>query len=165
MTLVLRPPEQSELQRIEELYTSTFPRIERYNFNKLLAYTGYDAGFYVIDDGGYRGFIYTIDADIAFFLLYLAVDPAFRCCGYGSQVLEKLKAEHPGETIFVDVEPPEGEDIEIRSRRVRFYERHGFVSNGILVLPPDERYVLMSCGGKMDLDETRAFFKELDILI
>ncbi len=118
MTLVPRPHEQSELPSIEELYVSTFPRIERYGFNKLLGYTGYDAGFYVIDDGGYRGFIHTVDADIGFFLLYLSVDPAFRSCGYGSQVLEKLKSDHPEETIFVDAEPPDGEDIEIRSRRI-----------------------------------------------
>ncbi len=165
MTIVLRPPEQSEIKRIEELYMSSFSRIDRYDFNKLLHYTGYDSGFYVIDDGGYKGFIYTVDADIAFCLLYMSVDPEFRGGGYGSQVLEKLKSEHPGKRIFADVEPPEEGDIEMRLRRIRFYERHGFESNGILVLPPDERHVLMSWGGKMDLDETRAFYKELDVLL
>lgn len=161
----LRPPEPSELERIEVLYVSTFPRIERYRFAKLLSYSDYDCGFRVIDDGGFRGFIYTIASDIGFFLLYMSVDPEFRGCGYGSKVLELLKSEHPGEKIFVDVEPPEGEDAEVRARRVRFYERSGFRQNGMLVLSSKEKYILMSHGGAMDIGETLAFFRELDVLL
>ncbi len=35
----------------------------------------------------------------------------------------------------------------------------------MLVLSPKEKYVLMSCGGKMDMEATLAFFRELDVLL
>jgi GNAT superfamily N-acetyltransferase len=63
------------------------------------------------------------------FLEYLAVDPSRRSLGIGARLLHRLAALPRAGVVF-EVEPVEGADGdegELRRRRVAFYERHGAV--------------------------------------
>lgn len=62
-------------------------------------------------------------------VIYLAIDPVYRSCGFGSLLLERLTALSPA-GILIEVEDPEfakdAKDFSIRARRIAFYERNGF---------------------------------------
>lgn len=57
------------------------------------------------------------------FIDYLLVDPKARGQGIGGKVLEMFKEK--GKNIILEVEPIEASDNDT-SRRIQFYERHGF---------------------------------------
>lgn len=85
------------------------------------------------------------------FLLYLAVDAAGRGKGTGTQMLEKLK-ERYGDTkgLIIEVEDPAAakteDDREIRERRIRFYERAGYVRLPVKYWLVGQPMHLMYCG-------------------
>lgn len=161
MTLTVRRPQTDELSRLRMLYESSFPESERFDFDKLLRQTDDTNGFRVICDDGFCGLTYLVYSDAGLFILYLAVSPERRNAGIGSKVLTKLKSENPGMCIFLNVEPPEGEDIEIRKRRIGFYGRNGFSSNGLITTPDGERYELLSFGGRPEPEKIGDFFESL----
>lgn len=98
------------------LYESSFPESERFDFDKLLSQTDDTNGFRVICDDGFCGLTYLVYSDAGLFVLYLAVSPERRNDGIGSRFLTKLKSENPRMCIFLNVEPPEGDDIEMKRR-------------------------------------------------
>ena len=85
------------------------------------------------------------------FLLYLAVDAAGRGKGTGTQMLEKLK-ERYGDTkgLIIEVEDPAAakteDDRDIRERRIRFYERAGYVRLPVKYWLVGQPMHLMYCG-------------------
>lgn len=161
MTLTVRRPQTDELSRLRMLYESSFPESERFDFDRLLRQTDDTNGFRVICDDGFCGLTYLVYSDAGLFVLYLAVSPERRNDGIGSRFLTKLKSENPGMCIFLNVEPPEGDDIEIRKRRIGFYGRNGFSSNGLITTPDGERYELLSFGGRPELEKIGDFFESL----
>lgn len=90
---------------------------------------------------------------------HLAIDPALRGRNLGSQALEALRERSEG--VVLEIDPPEDE----RSRRrLRFYERLGFVRNDHPYVHPSyrqpfcaHRLVLMSYPGALDRDAARRF--------
>lgn len=90
---------------------------------------------------------------------HLAVDPALRGRNIGSQALTALRERCAG--IVLEIDPPEDERSE---RRLRFYERLGFVRNDYPYVHPSYRrpfsphpLVLMSYPGPLDREAARGF--------
>lgn len=90
------------------------------------------------------------------YIYYLAVDPGMRRLGYGSSVLDGLKAMFPGCRFALSSESPDPDarNLEERLRRISFYERNGFADSrrrdmwgGGEVRPPDLR---RGCGKGRD---------------
>lgn len=78
------------------------------------AYHVYHTDSVVVTYAEFRKFI---------FIDYLLVNPNTRGKGIGRKVLDDFK--QTGKVIFLEVEPPEGEDTDT-VRRIEFYERNGF---------------------------------------
>ena len=77
------------------------------------------------------------------FLWFLAVDSERRGGGYGSKILDLLKAKFPDCQLVLDMEQvadTSAGNPEQRRRRLKFYERNGFRMNlEIMVTDPPFR--------------------------
>lgn len=74
------------------------------------------------------GFSYVIIADNCLYIMYLAINKLFRNKGYGSEVINILDKFYKPQTIYLSVEKPNGKD---ENRRIKFYQKNGFVLSGI----------------------------------
>lgn len=163
--MMLRPVDDSVTDAVEDLYMSSFPASERFPFGNLLSFhESGDAEMLWADDGGFAGFAYVVPSVFGSFLLYLAVVPEMRGRGIGSGMLDGIKRRDPGGTVFLNVEPAEGPDAESRARRIGFYMRNGFRTEGDLTTPDGERYTLMSCGPRIGTDDAVRFYRGLSRL-
>lgn len=158
----LRPYDSSVVRDIELLYVSSFPASERFPFGNLISYAENGHAELLWSDDG--GFAYILPSDGRTFLLYLAVVPEKRGKGIGSRMLQDLKDRSYGKTIFLNVEPPEGPEKELRLRRIGFYKRNGFRVSGDVTAPDGERYTLMSCGPDICPADAEEFYRGLSQL-
>jgi GNAT superfamily N-acetyltransferase len=124
------------MTRLRQIYEEGFPPFERAEFGSIttarredelalaLVSDGQPAGFALLRPLGSTGWIY---------LRYLVVDGARRSQGLGGQLWEQLteRFRDAGYTLLVfDVEDPdepgcEPAQVELRWRRIRFYQRQG----------------------------------------
>lgn len=81
------------------------------------------------------GLAFFWETDDFLYLEHLCVDPVYRQRGYGSQILDLLKAR--GKQIILEIEPVV--DTVTQKRRA-FYERNGFVKNPYPHLQPKYHY-------------------------
>lgn len=151
----LRVIERKEFNPIFERITKDFPRIERpsrgvfrnrirrglwecvglYEGEQLLAYAVMSVNL----PSGYA------------FLMFLAVDAAGRGKGTGSRMLAALKERYQdGKGLIIEVEDPAiaktQQEKEIRERRIRFYERAGYVRLPVKYWLVGQPMHLMYCG-------------------
>jgi len=144
-----------------ELYEKSFPYNERWNAE------GYDRAFGDPNfeaDGIWRGdefigILFHWGADGYRYVEHLAVSPALRGQNMGSAALSAF-CRKVGRVIL-EIDPPV-DDISIR--RLRFYERLGFVANPYQYIHPSfrkpftpHRLVLMSYPGAITYEEARSF--------
>lgn len=98
-------------------------------------------------------------------IVYFAVKPELRSRGYGSQILQAIRRQHPDTRIVVDIEVEEdsknAEELERRNRRREFYQRNGFDSSPVDYIWQGEHYRLLSAGGPVTEKEFRDFWKEI----
>ena len=98
-------------------------------------------------------------------IVYFAVVPELRSRGYGSQILQAIRRQHPDTRIVVDIEVEENsknaEELERRNRRRDFYHRNGFDATPVDYIWQGEHYRLLSAGGIVTEKEFRDFWKEI----
>ena len=98
-------------------------------------------------------------------IVYFAVVPELRCRGYGSQILQAIRRQHPDTRLVVDIEVEEdskdAEELERRNRRRDFYQRNGFDASPVEYHWQGEHYRLLSAGGIVTEKEFRDFWKEI----
>ncbi|MBR6122197.1 GNAT family N-acetyltransferase [Candidatus Saccharibacteria bacterium] len=98
-------------------------------------------------------------------IVYFAVVPELRSRGYGSQILQAIRRQHPDTRIVVDIEVEENsknaEELERRNRRRDFYQRNGFDASPVDYIWQGEHYRLLSAGGIVTEKEFRDFWKEI----
>lgn len=123
----------------EEIFVTGFPKEELKPY--FLIKKEQDRGFYDVlefsDDGEPVSYIclWHLESDPNFALIdYFITVPKMRSKGYGSAVLNKLRNMFPGVTLFVECDAVEGDDIEIKSRRMNFYDRNNYRNTGEGVL-------------------------------
>lgn len=66
-----------------------------------------------------------------YYLEHFAIYEQYRNAGVGSECIDEITKKFS--PLVLEVEPPVGE---MESRRIRFYERHGFCRNGFAYLQP-----------------------------
>ena len=109
---------------------SAFPKNERFPFIGLLAMAlqkrvNLQA---VYDHDNFIGLIFWTYAEKIIYIGYLAVAPIWRGKGYGSQILNLMKQNHPNQEIVLDIEPviKTAKNYSQRINRLLFYKHNGF---------------------------------------
>lgn len=89
--------------------------------------------FYSVLDGDVMvGMVHLVSDGKTAYLLYFAVAEGCRSRGYGSRILDLLKARLAGQSLLLCVEPldPDAPNYPQRLRRMQFYTRNGFRETG-----------------------------------
>ena len=159
--------------QVKALYESAFPANERIPIKHLLddKIKREFWAFFDKEDGAndatpkFCGFSNSISHGDITNIVYFAVEPELRSRGYGSQILQAIRRQHPGTRIIVDIEVEEdskdAEELERRNRRREFYQRNGFDSSPVDYVWQGEHYRLLSAGGTVTEKEFRDFWKEI----
>ena len=159
--------------QVKALYESAFPANERIPIKHLLDYKIRREfwAFFDKEDGGdaatptFCGFSNSITHGSITNIVYFAVVPELRSRGYGSQILQAIRRQHPNTRIVVDIEVEEdskdAEELERRNRRRKFYTRTGFDSSPFDYVWQGEHYRLLTAGGTVTEKEFRDFWKEI----
>ena len=153
------------LPQVKALYESAFPANERIPIKHLLD-DKIEREFWAFFDGDtFCGFSNSISHGDITNIVYFAVVPELRCHGYGSQILQVIREQHPDTRIVVDIEVEEdskdAEELERRNRRRDFYLRNGFGSSPVDYVWQGEHYRLLTAGGTVTEKEFRDFWKEI----
>ncbi|MEG1660128.1 MAG: GNAT family N-acetyltransferase [Bacteroides sp.] len=125
----LQPISTADVQHysfMEELLIAAFPPEEYRELHELRAYTDQTENFYnnlLLDDITPIGFITYWDLGSFYYIEHFAINPSLRNGGYGKKALQHLckKLQRP---IVLEVEPP---IEEMAQRRIKFYQRQGFL--------------------------------------
>ena len=159
--------------QVKALYESAFPANERIPIKHLLddKIKREFWAFFNKDNGEnaaapkFCGFSNSISHGDITNIVYFAVVPELRCHGYGSQILQVIRRQHPDTRIVVDIEVEEdskdAEELERRNRRRDFYLRNGFGASPVDYFWQGEHYRLLSAGGTVTDKEFRNFWKEI----
>ena len=110
-----------------QIYSESFPLYERRDYEQQIAVLnkpGYALDIYFLDDK-LSGFISYWKSDDFIFVEHLAISPNFQGQGLGSALLKPF-CEIQSVPVILEIEPPADE---ITTRRLRFYESLGFVTN------------------------------------
>ena len=153
------------LPQVKALYESAFPANERIPIKHLLD-DKIKREFWAFFDGDlFCGFSNSITHGSITNIVYFAVEPELRSRGYGSQILQAIRRQHPDTRIVVDIEVEEdskdAEELERRNRRREFYTRNGFDAAPVEYHWQGEHYRLLSAGGTVTEKEFRVFWKEI----
>ena len=151
--------------RVKALYESAFPANERIPIKHLLD-DKIKREFWAFFDGDlFCGFSSSITHGSITNIVYFAVVPELRSRGYGSQILQAIRKQHPDTRLVVDIEVEEDskdtEELERRNRRREFYTRNGFDSSPVDYIWQGEHYRLLTAGGTVTEKEFRDFWKEI----
>ena len=161
------------LPQVKALYESAFPANERIPIKHLLddKIKREFWAFFDKDNGEnaaapkFCGFSNSITHGSITNIVYFAVEPELRSRGYGSQILQAIRRQHPDTRIVVDIEVEENskdaEELERRNRRRDFYQRNGFDASPVDYVWQGEHYRLLTAGGTVTEKEFRDFWKEI----
>ena len=153
-----------ELKKTKALYYRAFPKNERRSFQELVENRfGGTEIFCFYDDETFVGMACLLNTPRISHIIYLAVDEALRGHGYGSKALELLHSSKSGKKIMVDIEVPceKAENAKQRSMRKMFYLRAGYKETPIKYEWRNEKYEILSFGGKISKAEYNKFWEDL----
>lgn len=156
--MMLEKIKNTDFDKLFELMENSFPSDEYRNYDEqknLLSNPLYNV--YVIYDGDFiKAFIALWDFERFAYIEHFAVNPKYRNCGLGSDVLSKIKNTFD-KRICLEVELPTGE---MPKRRINFYKRNGFYLNEYdYVQPPMDEdknpvpLMIMTTNSKLNIEE------------
>ena len=121
--LKITPEDSIRWESVWNLYEESFPVAERRKMGDHLRACGDDRFFPLSawEGGELIGLMFFWEWDSYRYLEYLAVNPALRGHGYGSQLLRHLRDS--AHTIILEIDPLSNE---MSVRRLQFYERSGY---------------------------------------
>ena len=156
-------PGSEDYGYVADLYSFSFPPAEREGMDIMMRVSGTGFGrLSVALDGDERiGLLYTLECSDLVYIYYLAVDPGLRGMGYGSEIIRKVREEHPGCRLSLSCEAPDdaAENNGQRLERISFYERNGFRDTGMRAEWRGVTYVHMVCGDSVGRSEIESIFK------
>lgn len=130
-----KPMTREYFSRVFEILEYSFPKSERRDQNEHFAeFNRHTFRSMVLDNGTVLGFMNFWELHGFIYLEHFAVAKELRGQGLGAYLMDELKKISGARPLILEAEPPEQSDI--AARRVRFYERLGFVLNGYKYLQP-----------------------------
>ena len=147
------------------IYLEAFPKEERLPW-WLLRLNALRKGIDITgwtEEGQLRGITVSVTESGLHFLLFFAIHPQCRNKGYGSAILEALKARH--ETVVLNVEPlvPDAPNLSQRQRRFGFYRRCGFRDTGYHVWEVGGMFRVLSTRETLDVPAYKKIFRKLTL--
>lgn len=147
------------------IYLEAFPKEERLPW-WLLRLNALRQGIDITgwtEAGQLRGITVSVTEGTLHFLLFFAIHPLCRGNGYGSAILEALKAQH--ETVVLNVEPlvPDAPNLSQRQRRFGFYRRCGFRDTGYHVWEVGGMFRVLSTKETLDVPAYKQIFRKLTL--
>lgn len=127
--LTLRRMEHRDEPHLQALYESSFPPAERRPWGDVVALHDGDGRFevHVLDVGGdVAGMLTEWHFDTLRYVEHFAVLPSMRGGGVGARAISQV-LDADMRPVVLEVEIPEGDEDDMTRRRVRFYERCGFM--------------------------------------
>lgn len=159
---------KEEIEGTFGLYVSSFPEYERRGKDGHVEVldNSFFVGNEIIDKGKIVGLLYYWKFSNYLFVEHFAIFATIRGKNYGSRALQKLIDGSSGRLIILEIEPPIDE---ITEKRLRFYERLGFVMNDYYyehpsfdkVRPHVHELRLMSYPRLIDEDELLIFCNDM----
>lgn len=119
-----------------ELYKTSFPTFEIRSESSLrnaLTDTEYNPKVAIDNEGNLMAIIFFWLHGDLLYIEHLAVDIELRGQNIGTRLLDTITEQYADKTIILEIDPPVDE---ISIRRLGFYERAGFVSNGYEFIHP-----------------------------
>lgn len=149
--------------KVRKLYLDAFPDFERLPF-WLLIYKSKkrNSDLYVIyDDNKFVGLTYLVYYEDIVYLYYLAIDPSQQSQGYGTKILQHLKASYPDKRILLNIEKVDesAKNYEQRFNRKRFYYKNGFQNAAFEIETEDIVYEMLYSGAVVHESEYHSIFK------
>ena len=143
--------------QVMDLYEEAFPPHERMPFDLMLELNSIDNVDLcsVYDDDDFVGFYLMIKSHKLAYVSFLAIIPEKRNQGYGSRIMNYIKASYPGYDILLDEEPvcEDADNFAEQLARQRFYEKNGFRSTGYILNAYGHDYEVLSTGDNFDLND------------
>ena len=151
---------------VEDLYLSAFPKQERVPPKVLLGQTKRDVvkfnAYY--DEDEFVGLSYTVTYGDLTYLFFLATRSDVRSKGYGAQILECIKAQHPNSRIVLNLEAQDetADNSEQRKKRKAFYLKNGYTPTGMTLEVRGNvlELLFLADKGTCTEDEFKALFKK-----
>ncbi len=115
------------------------------------------------DEDLFCGFCCLVHGKDAVYVRYLTVDEPLRSKGYGSRILAEIRKFVSGKEVILNIEPldPKAENYGQRVKRLRFYERNGFVVSGWKLNFQGVPYETLSTADPCNLEEYKRILKKL----
>jgi len=150
-----------ELDRINALYQSAFPKNERKPLALFLEEADCCDFVAFYEDDMYCGFAILLTWKDITHILYFAIENALREKGYGASALNQLRTLRPGNRFIADIETDNvwSPNHQQRQRRKQFYLRNGYQESGVKYEWQDEQYEVMVAGGTLTLQEDDDFWE------
>lgn len=135
-TINIIPSDSKLWEQAWRLYSESFPEHERRRISSHRRAVE-DPRFHTrvaVENGNLLGLIFYWNfGDKKIFIEHIAVNPLMRCQNIGSAILSTFITQNPDTDIILEIAPPVDEES---SRRLRFYEKLGFVVNDFAYVHP-----------------------------
>ncbi|MDD3028312.1 MAG: GNAT family N-acetyltransferase [Erysipelotrichaceae bacterium] len=151
------------LEKINALYQSSFPSIQRVPFEYLVMSSHQRDILGIYQDGRFCGFISMITFGDLTYVAYFAIDKTIQGRGLGSKVLSLIENYKPGNKIIFDVEAinEQAPNNLHRIRRKLFYLNNGFNETGIRYFWNNEEYETLVKNGSITKQEFDDFWHSI----
>ncbi len=161
-------PGTRRFRQARALYLSAFPAPQRRPFLSLWLLSVCKPAVSLraySDNGQFCGFTCSVCSEKYLYLNFIAVDPACRSRGYGTQLLELLRRQAPHHPLLVEVERPEPDapNYGQRCARVAFYRRNGFYDLDRTITGHGATFMLMSTDPVFDRDAYWRIFPHMSM--
>lgn len=134
------------LNKIKEIYYSSFPESERTDFQDLVNHKFPNSNLFgIFDEENLIGFSFVSELGDFAYIVYLAIDDKFRNKNYGTVALKLICDMYSDKTKVLCVEKPNSEH-DIQSRRIGFYKRNEFSLADFEFEYLDQKYYSMYSG-------------------
>ena len=150
-----------EIKCVWKLYDASFPEEERNPHGRLRAIGRGKCGEWTAyyDGDAFVGFALNIVVERHVYVLYFAVEPAYRSKGYGSAILAAIRRRYPDKEMALCIEEPveTAANYEQRLKRQQFYEANGLHVSDIIVVGKPNLW-LMTTADHFTIEEYRHIF-------
>ena len=149
--------EHPDCKPIKHLYKSAFPAEERAPFWVLAGKSKekYVDFLSVRSDEEFFGFVYIVNYRDLSYLFFFAVEEKFRGQGFGSCILEKVRAKYSDRRLFLAIETldKDADNYDMRVRRKNFYLRNGFKDLNCKIREASMYYSALGTAGNIKDEE------------